>query len=296
MKFVFTLICIIISIQISSQSNQLNQTIYSGFIDKYPIELVLDIFSDGDVRSVYTYNQYDEPILINGRLEKGTLTLYENESDEKNKAVLKFENFDAEKNQLKGTWKKLNSNKPLKISLTKKSDIENGEGIEYSAIEIIQPISLKDKYFKLVVSKEKEDFSAFVSGLKLFTKKTDILIQQFDLSCQLWGLNNVSVGDFNFDGIDDFSVFEQSYSGPNTTSLYFLFDPETGKFFQSSFEGTSLEFDQKTKRIYEHNQCCAGEKQMNNEYKVENNKMILLKKTCLEYDEKIEGFIEVQCE
>jgi hypothetical protein len=276
--------------------NLFGQTSYSGFIDKYPIELVTDIFSDGETRAIYAYSNYDEPILINGELKQSKLSLYEKDSNGKTKATLTFENFDIKSNQLEGTWKELNSNKQLKIILTKNFDIDYGENIEWPAREIIQPVSLKDKYFKLVISKAKDNFYANVTGVKIFEKKTDKLIQQIDLECQLWGLNNISVGNFNFDGLDDFSVFEQSYAGPNTSSLYFLFNPKTGKYFKSSFEGTSLEFDQKTKRIYEHNQCCAGRSHMNAEYKVVNNKMVLVKKTCLEYDEKIGDFIKVKCE
>lgn len=272
------------------------QTNYSGFIDKYPIELVTYIFSDGDARAIYAYSNFDEPIVINGELKHGKLTLNEKDSNGKNIATLIFENFDTKSNQLEGTWKDLNSNKQFKINLTKTFNIDYGESIEWTTREIIQPVSLKDKYFKLLISKSKGDFYAKVSGVKIFEKKTDKLIQQIDLECQLWGLNNISIGDYNFDKIDDFSVFEQSYAGPNTSCLYFLFNPKTGKYFQSLFEGTSLEFDQKTKRIYEHNQCCAGRSHMNAEYKVVNNKMVLIKKTCLEYDEKKEDFIKVKCE
>ena len=276
--------------------NLLGQTNYYGFIDKYPIELVTDIFSDGDVRAIYVYSNFDEPIVINGELKHSKLTLYEKDNNGKNKATLTFDNFDTKSNQLVGTWKELNSNKQLKISLKKNFDIDYGENIEWTAREIIQPISLKDKYFKLVISKAKDNFYAKVTGVKIFEKKTDKLIQQIYLECQLWGLNNISIEDYNFDGINDFSVFEQSYTGPNTSRLYFLFNPKTGKYFKSSFEGTSLEFDQNTKRIYEHNQCCAGRSHMNAEYKVINNKMVLVKKTCLEYDEKTEDLKEVKCE
>ncbi len=72
------------------------------------------------------------------------------------------------------------------------------------------------------------------------------------------GLENITVDDYNFDGIQDFSVFETSYAGPNTSSLYFLYDLKSKKFFKSDFNGVSLEFDMKKKEIFELNQCCAG--------------------------------------
>lgn len=51
------------------------QTSYSGFITRYPIELVTDIYSDGDARAIYAYSNYDEPMVINGELKQGVLTL-----------------------------------------------------------------------------------------------------------------------------------------------------------------------------------------------------------------------------
>ncbi|MBF0694898.1 MAG: hypothetical protein IR153_07570, partial [Flavobacterium sp.] len=69
------------------KSNLFGQTKYTGFIDKYPIELVTYIYSDGDARAIYTYSNYDEPIVINGELKQSKLTLYERDNNEKNKAT-----------------------------------------------------------------------------------------------------------------------------------------------------------------------------------------------------------------
>lgn len=276
--------------------NLFGQTNYTGFIDKYPIELVTYIYSDGYAKAIYAYSNYDEPIVISGELKQSKLTLYEKDNKEKNRATLTFSNFDTKSNQLVGIWKELNSDKQYKITLTKNFEIDYGDNIEWKEREIIQPFSLKDKYFKLVISKAKDNFHANVAGVRVYEKKTDKLIQKIDLECQLWGLDNISVDDYNFDGITDFSVFEQSYAGPNTSRLYFLYNPKTKKYFESSFTGTSLEFDQEAKRIYEHNQCCAGRTHLNAEYKVVNNKMVLIKQTCLEYDDKSEDYKKVKCE
>lgn len=272
------------------------QTSYTGHIDKYPIELLTDVQSDGFARAIYVYTKYDEPIAIDGKLEKGTLTLFEKDKDGSNKASLIFENFDPKNSSLKGIWNDFATGRQLDISLKKALDIDYGHDIEWTQKEIIQPYSLKDHYFKLVVSKQKDDIFARVTAVKILQKKTDKLLQEIVVDCQLWGLDNISVGDFNFDGQQDFSIFEASYAGPNTTSLYFLFNPKTGKYFESGFAGTSLEFDHKNKRIYEHNQCCAGRSHVNAEYKVVDNKMVLIKQTCLEYDETIDELKEVKCE
>lgn len=272
--------------------NLLSQTSYSGYIGKYPIELVTHIYTDGVARAIYAYSNFDEPIVINGKLQQRQLTLFEKDIAGKNKATLTFENFNAKSDKLEGMWTDLKTGKQLKITMIKSFDIDYGNNIEWKKRELLQPVSLGDKYFKLIVSKTKDDFYAKVTGIKILEKKTDRLIQQIDLDCQFMGLENVNVDDYNFDGINDFSVFESSYAGPNTSSLYFLYDRETNKYFDSGFNGTSLEFDSKTKRIYERNQCCAGTSLTTAEYKVVNNKMVLLKQHCYKWDDKKQKLVE----
>lgn len=272
--------------------NLFSQTSYAGFIDKYPIELVTYIYADGDARAIYAYSNFDEPIVINGKLQQHKLTLFEKDKNASDKATLIFDNFNASDSEIKGNWTDLKTGKQLEITLTKKFDIDYGDSIEWKDREILQPVSIGDKYFKLIVSKTKGDFDARVTGVKILEKKTDKLIQQLNLDCQLLGLENISVGDYNFDGIPDFSVFETSYAGPNTSSLYFLYNKKTNNYFESGFSGTSLEFDGKAKRIYERNSCCAGTSVMTAEYKVVNNKMVLVKQHCYKWDEKKQELVE----
>lgn len=272
--------------------NLFGQTTYAGFIDKYPIVFVTDIYSDGDARAFYVYTKFDDPIRINGNLKNGLLKLTEKNGANKDIATLIFKDYNSKSNNIEGIWKDISSNKELKITLTKSFDIDFGDSIEWKNKELLQPTSLKDKYFKLIISKEKNRFYAIVTGLKIFEKKTDKLIQQIDLECQLWGIDNISIDDYNFDGISDFSVFEQSYAGPNTSSLYFLCDKQTNTYFESEFGGTSLEFDSKNKKIYERNQCCAGASVTTAEYKVVKNKMVLLKEHCFKWDEKKQKLVE----
>ena len=63
--------------------NTFGQASYSGFIDQYPNELVTNIYSDGVASAFYAYSNYGEPIVINGTLKQGKLTL--NEKDSKGK-------------------------------------------------------------------------------------------------------------------------------------------------------------------------------------------------------------------
>lgn len=268
---------------------------YKGFIDKYPIEFVTDIYSDGQGTAIYAYSNYDTPIVLNAKLSGKTLVFTEKDKSGKETAKLRFENYNTESDQLNGIWKDLNSGKELKISLTKEFDLNSNTGEEWTEREILQSVSMKGKYIKLVISKD-TDGSFGVSGIKVIEKKTDKLIQKIDIGSPNLGLFNVSVGDYNFDGFEEFSVFESSYAGPNTSRVYFLYNPQTGKYFESSFTGTSLEFDSKTKRIVEHNQCCAGRSIERTEYKLVNNKMVFVKKTCFEYDQKIKDYKKLKCD
>ena len=273
---------------------------YSGFIDKYPITLTAHNYSDGFSNAVYVYDKYDTPIRINGINENDLVELYERDQNNNIKATLRFENFNKEDKELSGLWVNQDSTKKLNISLKKDFEInpekDYGKDIEWGKVEIIQSASTKDHYFKLLVSKTKGVYSPRVSGVKIIEKKTDRLIQIIELDCELWMLNNISVEDYNFDGIEDFSVFESSYFGPNTTSIYILREPGSEQYFVSDFEGVSLEFNQGSQTIFEHNQCCAGRSHMTATYNVVDNKMVMIEQNCIEYDEEKEDFIDVECD
>jgi hypothetical protein len=271
MKQLIYFILIFSSISLFGQIN------YSGFIDKYPIELLADINTSGNSYGIYVYTAFDDPITLEGNLEKEKLTFFEKDAKGNKRASFTFEKFNTESETIEGIWKDLKNQKELKITLSKKS--ETGDGI-------IQYTSIDDKYFRIVTDYES------VSEIKIFQKKTDKLIQKFDVDCRFMGLYCISIGDFNFDGVADFSIFESSYAGPNTSSLYFLYNPKTKKYFESGFSGTSLEFDEKRKRIIETNQCCAGASVTKAEYKVVNNKMILEKERCFKWNEKKQTLVE----
>ncbi|MDD4993884.1 MAG: hypothetical protein PHR83_16815 [Paludibacter sp.] len=268
------------------------QTMFSGFIDKYPIELVTDTYSDGDAKAIYAYSDRDEPIVTTGTLKNKELTLYEKDAKNINSAKLTFNRFDLANSRQEGIWTDLKTNKEFKITLDKTFEINCGDSIEWENREILQPVSLDNKYFKLIVSKKKGEFQTTVTGVKILEKKTDKLLQKLNVDCQLMGLENISIGDFNFDGIFDFSVFETSYAGANTSSLYFLYDTKSEKYIESGFSGVSLEFDSEAKRIYERNQSCAGSVVTTAEYKVVNNKMVLIKEHCYIWDETKQDMVE----
>lgn len=274
-----------------------SQSSYSGYLGTFPITLVMYHYGNGDSRAYYSYNKFDTPITINGILQNNELKLIEENEKGDTSAVLVFKKFNKADKRIKGNWTNSDGTKTYEILLEKDFEIDYGDRVVWeNRKELLQSKSTKEHYFKTIITKEKGNFYARISGVKIFQKQTDKLIQTIELDCQLFGIDNISVGDYNFDGLDDFSVFEASYAGPNTSSIYILRDPNSDKYIASNFSGTSLEFDNDTKLIYEHNQCCAGRSHMNATYKVFNNEMILIEQKCLEYDDEKEDFIETDCE
>lgn len=267
-------------------SNLLGQTSYSGFVGESPVTMVTDIFSDGVANATYVYDNFDEPVRLEGKLIKKRLTFLEKDRRKLTRATLTFDNFDQKDAETKGVWRDSKTGKTLNITLKKDFEIGSGASGESAEREIIQSDSLPGRYFKVVVLNDR------AIAVKIFEKKTDSLLQKIDLDCQQRGAESISVGDYNFDGIPDFSIFESSYAGPNTSSLYYLFDPNTKKFFDSKYEGTSLEFDEKKKLISETNQCCAGSLVTTASYKVVKNKMVLVSEHCYKWDEKKGRLIE----
>lgn len=273
-----------------------SQTSYIGHIDKYPIQLVTYAYSDDDIRAIYAYNNHDTPIVINGSRKGSWIQLYERSDKGDIQAMLRFKDLDPAAVSVSGEWINRDSTRRLKITLAKVYSIDYASKERFVNRELMQPASTTKHYFKLLVSKDGEGDGGRVTGVKVYEKKTDRLVQTIKLECQLWGLDNVSVGDYNFDGLEDFSVFESSYAGPNTSSIYILKQPASDQYFVSDFSGTSLEFDEATRTITSSNSCCAGMNRETSTYEVVDNKMVLLKRTCYKYDEDEGDYKEVKCD
>jgi len=250
------------------------QTSYEGKIGNYPIEMVLNIdrnFSNG----IYIYSKYNEPIYLKGTIENNHLTLFEQDKNIKT-AEFYFENFEDGKDEYFGTWTNFKTKAQLKFNLKKKPDQKS----------ILQFDSTKQFYFRGV-----EDNEGY--NLLIIDKKSNQIFQKMKIEeCGFDSIYDVSIGDYNFDGYEDFSSCMQSYAGPNTSKTYFLFDAKKNQFFESDFYGTSLEFDETNKLITETNQCCAGASIVKNIYKVQQNKMVLVKEHCYKWSEKLQKHIE----
>jgi len=251
-----------------------------GTVGSAAIELALNDTAEGRLSGVYFYLKFGTPIALGGQLKRGVLTLTEQDARGKASATLTIPSFSAGASQLAGTWRSLATGKTLPVALAVASNPR-----------LLQMAALKDSYFKLVLAGP-ADGAGRVVAVQLLAKKTNRLVQQLAVDCQSQGIHSVQVGDYNFDGRPDFSIFESSYAGPNTSSRYYLYDPAKRQFVNSGYEGTSLEFDEKARRVYERNSCCAGTRVTSAEYKVVRNRLVLVAHHCLRWDEQKQELVE----
>ncbi|MBO2010442.1 FG-GAP repeat protein [Hymenobacter negativus] len=269
-----------------TSGNAWGQASYSGTIGTLSIELALDSQGEGEMDGTYFYKKFGTPIALHGTSAKGVLTLTESDGRGKPSARLTIPTFATDQQSIVGTWQNLTTGQKLPLLLTQQATSgpdQDSTGLQ----ELLQASALKTCYFKVVLSS-----SESISSVKLYEKRTGRLVQEVKADCESRGIRSVSVGDFNFDGLEDFAVYQQGFAGPNTASLYFLYDPNTKQYIDSGFEGVSLQFDAKTKRVSETNSCCAGSSVQNSVYKIVRNRMVLVEQHCYKWDEKKQELVE----
>lgn len=254
---------------------------YRGTLGKQPIHLYLEAYSDGAVRAIYAYDRHDTPIRVDGRVREGVLELSEGAV-----ATLRIAPFDESAPTLHGEWIAASGGKRLPVALEALRDDERA---------VLQSASTREHYFVLLTDAPGDSYDAQAIAMRVVAKGSDRVLQEIELGTQWRGIDGVSVGDYNFDGIDDFAVFEASAAGPNTTSRYFLRDPGGG-YVEADYEGTSLEFDEEAKLVHETNSCCAGTSVINATYKVVANHLELVARTCLKWDEAEDGLVDAPCD
>lgn len=268
------------------------QTHYTGSIGDLPIELQADTDKGEHRNGVYLYKSRNTPIRLDCNLKDNTWTLFEMDNRGNPAASLRFPAFNADSSRITGIWKNLSTGKELPIILQKDQEIETGENISWTGKEVIQVNALKEHYFRTVLSKSKEEYYPRVTSIKILHKKTDRLIQELKTNCEFRGINSIDTGDFNFDGMKDFSIYQESYAGANYSNLYYLYDPLKKEFRESNIAGISLSFDAATKTVTETNQCCGGTAYSITTYKIVKNEMVKLSHREYEWSEKEQDFIE----
>ncbi len=271
----------------------LSQSSYKGRLGNQPITLIMYHHGDGVSQGLYVYHEHDEPLLLTGTLAGQDLTLEQLDNRDSAVAVFSFNKFTPDKDKITGTWKTADTLLP--VSLQRDFKVLYGKTSEFEKIELLQAVHADDHYYKTIVNKKKGDHHGKVVGVKVYQKKTDSLLQTIDLECQLYSINNISVGDYNFDGLQDFSILQANLGGPNTVSLYLLRDPKTGLYEMSKYKGNSLSFNSKNKEVYEYKLGCDGQCQEYATYIVVDNKLVLTKKRCVTYDKHNNKYYDVPC-
>jgi len=269
-------------------------TQYRGQLGTQPITLAGDL-SGTRAAGIYVYDRYDTPIELHGERVDGVLELREKDSQGRESATLRFADFDPTDSELSGVWTSQDGSQRLPIRLKRQFEIVDGKGVSAPDYRLLQAASTNDHYFRSIAAKQIDDYYSRVVGIEVIEKGTDRLLQTIELDVEYRSTANVLTGDFNFDNVPDIEVFEASYFGPNTTSLYFLRTPGEARYERAEFSGVSLSFDSSAKRVYEHNQCCAGTRHESATYKVIGNRLELIERVCHRMDENEEDFVEVPC-
>lgn len=236
------------------------QISYSGRIGDSPVRMVMERPEHGDkLDAIYLYTEYDKPISLRGMTQDSVVVLHEKDEDGDTRARLMLSGFQEDPDTITGTWESTRSEKVLKVKLHRNFSLGYEEGIEWKERRyILQDATLGDWYFMLGVAKEEGRSLIRTREVKIYEQKSDSLIQAVDVDGELIGLNSVRVKDYNFDGHEDFSVFEKSYAGPNVTRVYFLYNPENGTFRRKNLPGTSLSFFPEKELFQSRNQSQAG--------------------------------------
>jgi hypothetical protein len=284
-RLYFLLLFLVIAMTVKAQF------VYKGAVDKYEVEFFFDVYSDNDVTAVYAYGRFDKPIRISGRQSDSGLMLIERAFEIADTTTMWFPGDMIGADSLRGTWFNVRTGRRFEIRLAKQINLEEKGDQSYKNVAILQDAEMDSAYFRILVSRTPGNGPA-VTGVRILRKGDDRLIQELVAEGSYIGLGSIRTGDYNFDGIEDFSLFGESYAGPNTSSDYYLYDPRGRKFFLSGIKGVSLEFDPKRKRITEVNQCCAGSQVLQIEYKLVNNKMIQTGMRCFKWDHKLDRLVE----
>ncbi|MCB0640556.1 MAG: hypothetical protein KDC44_02915, partial [Phaeodactylibacter sp.] len=196
----FTLFFCLLTAVVSAQT-----ITYAGLVGQYPIQLVVDGYEGQIHQAFYVYTKFDTPIPLEVHHEADKLVLIERDASDQITGRLTIAPYSASATGLKGTWVSGDGNKKLPIELQRLQQYDAFGANSFKTIPLLQVNSLPDRYFVEVLAKEGDGY-AYVQHLQIYEKKTDKLLQSFELDCVYREFNSVLIGDYNFDGYSDFSV------------------------------------------------------------------------------------------
>ena len=255
---------------------------YRGTIGTHPVHL--STFDNDSAYTVYIYDAHGIPITLRsgGVQSEKQNVLYEGLSwskpKQKARAKLTFSQKFGQSAELSGTWENLKTHEQLPIRLSRYDDSAGS----------LQSASFKNAYIRKQCTDQSEE-----KMVNLYQKKTNQLLQTIMTDGVCRG-DEVEVGDFNFDGYEDFSVFAEGFAGPNTRSNYYLFNPKSQQFeYSEELTDVTLSFDDKRKVVTSTNQCCAGSQVLVLESKWVNRHLKPIAKKCYRWSDKKDGLVRV---
>ena len=254
---------------------------YRGTIGTYPVHL--STYYDSDY-AVYIYDAHGIPIpLKTGNVQSERRhVVYEgvnwSKPKQKVRAKLTFSQKFGQSDELSGTWENLKTHEQLPIRLSRYDDSAGS----------LQSASFKNAYIRKHCTEQSES-----KIVQLYQKKTNQLLQTITTDGVCRG-DEVEVGDFNFDGYEDFSVFAEGFAGPNTISNYYLFNPKNQQFeYSDELTDVTLRFDAKRKVVTSTNQCCAGSQVLVLESKWVNQHLKRIAEKCYRLSHKKNDLVRV---
>lgn len=255
---------------------------YSGVIGNSPIHFSIERLDQPD-GAVYMYDQHNEPIRLiadNSNQTKEIIKLVEGldyaHPNQLPSAQITLQLDPNSPEQLTGEWQNIQTKLILPIHLS----------------QYVEPAGLlQSRSFKKALIRKKCTEYQDDKVVHIYDKKTHQLLDTIQTGGECRG-DEVHVGDYNFDGYQDFSVYSEGFAGANSKNIYVLYNPLTHHYESNDeLNDVSLSFDPKHKIVTSTNQCCSGRQTLIQRYTWKKNKLKKLDSSCLIYNELTNRFI-----
>jgi len=265
------------------------QIIYSGIIENHRVNLVV---SDKFDKAYFTFDKIEKPIFVYGRCVSKMLLLNGTLDSLKQNVSIYSSNFDSLSANLNvsiefGTIQKFKGNLKKEFNIR-----ELKESTQY---ELLESKTTNSNYFKLLLLKENNEIQ--LKRINVFDKKSDKLLQSIDMNYS-FSQNNLEVFDYNFDGIEDFSLVER-ISISDTCRVYFFKISQTNQYFKSEISGCSLKFNSDLKTIEKFEGIPKNDSIVVFEtttFILKNNNLFQVDKKCQEFNGHKGEYINIKCE
>ncbi|MDH6310553.1 hypothetical protein M2451_003357 [Dysgonomonas sp. PFB1-18] len=229
-------ICILVNLSLLSYSQTVatyRLTVpFSGFVDKYPIEMTLEIYpsQNGYVSGMYKYakSKSKNYLSLEGNIApSGNIKLEESYYDPKADGFRVSGYFSGSIDNgynISGNWADSAATKSLQLALTPKlKEFHNGFRFELVTTSDFDDDDVDKIYYSLltdvIIRNTDGKEIQTLTGIDRYVQKDN-------------EADDIELADYNFDGYPDIAVY---YAFPGRTKydwgqLYFLYNPQTGKF------------------------------------------------------------------